>query len=427
MFIARLRLGLTGLLLVLVASAASAQDTPTLTGSVSGSTINLSWTAVPGATRYELFAQYGGAAVGPISVGNLTGFSIPNAPVGSYVIAVRAGAGTITGPFSNQVTLVIGPPAPPSAPSGLSAIISGTAASISWNLNNPAGSLSGVQVRIATTPGGPPVVPIALGPTANFFSIPGAPPGTYYISVVAVGPGGASAPSEELILALPGCLAPATIPLNATSLGAFIQLSWPQLPGASGYRLDFASHSGGGNNLTSLNFPASQTSFSHYPIPDGVYYVTLHSALSCGETVQSAETVLNVVPLPRGPARSYAGAHGLLREAVIAMAAQYPGDLRNSCGNNTWMFRVLKYLRERDNRYGLNYKRGVIGDLSQDIIVYNHAEVRNEDATAPHLFGWDIISQHCGGNPTWFDGNVTNPNGQARWTIVEYLRAGYTP
>ncbi len=77
MFIARLRPALAGLMLVVFASVASAQDKPTLTATVNGSTVSLNWTVVPGATTYELLAQVGGSQFGPFSVGSGTSADIP--------------------------------------------------------------------------------------------------------------------------------------------------------------------------------------------------------------------------------------------------------------------------------------------------------------------------------------------------------------
>jgi hypothetical protein len=128
-----------------------------------------------------------------------------------------------------------------------------------------------------------------------------------------------------------------------------------------------------------------------------------------------------------------------LAGVVEAMARAYPGDLFNSCrehgGNNTFMFRVAAELRRRDSRWGLNYKRGWAGDLSQDIVAYNPTD--GPDNTASRIYLFDIISGHCGDRPgpNWAD--VTDvtwaQRGQpqcgsewcARWTIDPLIRAGF--
>ena len=285
---------------------------------------------MPGATSYQLFAQIGASTLGPIDVGTVTSVSIPNVPVGVYMLSVRGAAGAVTGPFSDPVTVVVGELTPPAAPSDLAAVINGVSASLSWNLNNPAGSLSSVRLRVAMTPGGTPIADLNLAASATSFFIPSAPPGSYYVTVVAVGAGGI-APSSEFTLTLPGCAAPPTIPLNASSIYSFIQFSWPLLPGSTGYTLELGNTPGGGPNLGAVTFPPTQTSYSHSGISDGTYYATLRSALTCGQAVSSAETVLTVAQPPQGPPLTKAQAHSVLTEGARTVAAQYPGELRNSC------------------------------------------------------------------------------------------------
>jgi hypothetical protein len=312
---------------------------------------------------------------------------------------------------------------PPAAPTGLTATISNLSAGLSWNLNNPAGSLSAVQLRIGQSPGIYPIT-IPLPASASSFFIPSAPAGTYYATVVAIGAGGVSGPSNELTLTLPGCTAPASIPLTATSIGSFVDFSWPQLPGAVSYSLDVAV-TPGGPSLAPLNFPPSQTSFSYFGIPDGTYYVRLRSTLSCGASVTSTEQVLTVTAPVKGPPLSRAAAGALVLQAANAVTVANPGDLQRSCGNHTWLFKVAQYLRNRDIRYGLmnNYS----GRMAEDIIAYNHSEQPDDQVRAPHLYAWDVIAGHCGPNPSPWANDITNPNGIAVWTITEYLKAGYRP
>jgi hypothetical protein len=119
-------------------------------------------------------------------------------------------------------------------------------------------------------------------------------------------------------------------------------------------------------------------------------------------------------------------------ESVVqAMANAYRGDLENSCvehgGNNVWLYRVVNTLRQRDSRWGLNWKRGNRGDMSQDIVTYNYGSNPDEDTTDVYIV--DAIGGHCGGGPdwAWFDqtGATRNGGGIGRWTLQPYLRAGF--
>jgi hypothetical protein len=116
---------------------------------------------------------------------------------------------------------------------------------------------------------------------------------------------------------------------------------------------------------------------------------------------------------------------------VEQLALRYNGDLQNSCtehgGNNVFMYRVLQALRAVDSRWGLNWKRGNRGDLSQDIVTYNYGSGPDEDTTTVYIF--DIIGGHCGNRayPTWIDQTrATRDAGTiGRWTLQPYLRAGF--
>ena len=83
------------------------------------------------------------------------------------------------------------------------------------------------------------------------------------------------------------------------------------------------------------------------------------------------------------------------REAVVReMARLYPGELRASCGNNTWLFRLVHRLRQEDTRWGLNWKRSRVGDMSQDAITYNYGPEADEGTRFVHVV--DVIGGHCG-------------------------------
>jgi hypothetical protein len=113
------------------------------------------------------------------------------------------------------------------------------------------------------------------------------------------------------------------------------------------------------------------------------------------------------------------------------LAARRPGDLRNSCvdygqgGNNNFMFESVADLRKAtgSNRWGLNWKRGGIGDLSQDIVTYFWGEEGEIMRNSNKVFLVDMIFSHCGSNPgtAWQDVTLlTYPGGvvtnNARWT-----------
>jgi len=110
------------------------------------------------------------------------------------------------------------------------------------------------------------------------------------------------------------------------------------------------------------------------------------------------------------------------------LAAQYPGEMRNSCGRgrHQFMFRLVNRLRQEDKRWGLNWKRNNFGDMSEDVIDYNFGSEPDEGTRQVHVI--DVIGGHCGPNPgpAWIDQTVLFSTG-ATWTLVPYIEAGYAP
>ena len=75
----------------------------------------------------------------------------------------------------------------------------------------------------------------------------------------------------------------------------------------------------------------------------------------------------------------------------------------------------------------MNWKRGGVGDLSQDIVNYNFSDESDEGTKNVYII--DIIGGHCGGNPT---PNFQDQTGATRaagtigiWTLQPYLAAGF--
>ena len=94
--------------------------TPTLTYSVSATTVTLNWTPAVGATSYELVVV---GVANPIGVGSVLSYTA-TVPPGFYQVQVRGRAGTLVGPLSNQVTIPVAVSTP--APTNLRAIQSDT-------------------------------------------------------------------------------------------------------------------------------------------------------------------------------------------------------------------------------------------------------------------------------------------------------------
>lgn len=424
----RMTAGLLGLLLLAAPVLAQAQAIQ-LTAAASGSTVQLTWSAVDGAILYGIEVAINGVPTVPLTpVGAGTSLTIPGVPPGAYAVRITAN----TGAQSNiAVVSVAAAPAVTPAPTNLAATINGNAVLLSWGLPSTSG-LAAMALQVMAGGAVTAQFPIPVGTS---FSAPSLPNGIYTVRVVGWGPaGGFSTPSNEITLNLPGCTAPAGIPLTAATYGTYLSLSWPPIPGAAGYRLDAAATAGGAATPVAT-FGPTQTSVATF-VPIGTYYLTLHSQLTCGAPITSGERAVVVDGSagsgPRRPSGSVSRGQltGEVAAAANAVAAQYPGDLFNSCrehgGNNRWLFRLVQRLRTIDSRYGLNWKRGNFGDMSQDVVAYNYSDLPDDQARAPHMLAWDVIAGHCGSPSPWA-ADISNPNGQAGWTLLPFLQAGFTP
>ena len=73
-----------------------------------------------------------------------------------------------------------------------------------------------------------------------------------------------------------------------------------------------------------------------------------------------------------------------------------------------------------DERWGLNWKRGVIGDMSQDVVDYHYGDGPHEESTEVNII--DVIVGHCGDDPQagWLDVTqaTLDANTVGMWTLA---------
>jgi hypothetical protein len=189
----------------------------------------------------------------------------------------------------------------PSAPSNLTAIVSGNTIFITWNA--PPTPILGFVLQAGLAPGttiaGNTLAPNPSGLLNGFTATP-IPPGTYYLRVHAFDATGLSAPSNEAIAVVGGgsapCVGPPAAPtgLAANVAGFFVTLGFN--PGGGGCpAINYALHAGSGPGLSNITIAnlGTQTGLSTLA-PPGIYFVRVFAQGATGTSGPSNEIVVRV-------------------------------------------------------------------------------------------------------------------------------------
>lgn len=405
---------------------------PTMNAAVvNGSSVLLSWSAVPGATSYRLgIGLVPGTEQYTQDVGNVTQVIFTSPFTGAGYVHVYAIDATGVSPRSNSVPLSVGAPLAPAAPTNLQAAVNGNHVTLTWGAATGGGAPLTVEVEAGSAPDAANIGVFPVGLTTQA-SVPNVPNGVYFVRVYSRNGNGRSPASNEVRVDVPSACAPPPAPSLAGAVsGSTVTMTWTASAGAAAFRLD-ASTSPGGPLVASQTYAMTQTEATFTSVPAGTYFVRITALASCGAQSPAGETTIVVAGLPPGYRTPNPPPGGVLplpdRSGLVsAMGSQYRGDLLNSCGNNTWLFRVVSELRRTDTRWGLNWKRARPGDMSQDAVTYNWGAEPDEGTLNVYVI--DVIGSHCGANPTaaWIDQTVLGSTG-AMWTLQPYLQAGFQP
>jgi hypothetical protein len=181
----------------------SAPNAPSgLTGSASNSQVTLSWTAPSGGCDVTSYSVQAGSVPGAsdiavINAGSTTTLSAI-APAGTYYVRVVAVNGFGGSQPSNEVVITVGCPFAPNAPTNLTGSVFGGVVTLNW-----AGAASGCAatryvVQAGSAPGLSDLAILNVGSATTLTA--SAPPGTYYVRVVASNDFGGSAASNEIVV-----------------------------------------------------------------------------------------------------------------------------------------------------------------------------------------------------------------------------------
>jgi hypothetical protein len=300
--------------------------------------------------------------------------------------------------------------ATPTAPTNLTATVSGLFVTLSWDAsaNNPTQYI----VSAGFAPG-QTAIQVPQGADSTTFSA-SAGAGTYYVRVVAVNADGTSAPSNEITVTLTsGCAAPSA-PLNLRAIirnsEAFIFWRQPVAGTPTGYSLQVGTAAG----QTFAEYPAAGTTLNAN-VGSGTYFLRVVANSPCGSSQASNEIE---VSFPSNTVRVADPDPGtsLGMPDVAALISRIhnenPGMLAQQCPNgrkyenNPWQDRIVDRLRQYDTRFGYNAKpTRTSADNNGFPVIAAGDEITffvgaGDAQGSANVYAFDILSDHCGVRPS---------------------------
>ena len=179
-----------------------------LSATVSGSTVTLQWNAPSSGTATSYVLEAGSVAGASNAARADTGNSattlvVPNVPAGVYYVRVRAANAAGLGGTSNEIVVVVGGSnaceGAPQRPAALAISVERLNASLTWAAPSSGCAPTHYVLLAGSAPG---LSNLAQAAVAGHALSASAPPGTYYVRVVAVNGFGASTPSNEVVVTL---------------------------------------------------------------------------------------------------------------------------------------------------------------------------------------------------------------------------------
>jgi hypothetical protein len=183
----------------------------------------------------------------------------------------------------------------PNPPQTLTASVNGTTVTLTWAAPAGGAAPTGYSVEAAFTPGGPVIATLPVVGTS--LTVPNVPTGTYFVRVRASNGSGASAPSNEVTVAVGGTGCPAT-PLPPTmrveSIAQQATVNWGSSGGCAPTTFTlFAGSAPGLSNVAVVNAGGGLALSA--TAPSGTYYVRVLGANAFGSAM-SQELTVRVAP-----------------------------------------------------------------------------------------------------------------------------------
>ena len=273
-----------------------------LVATVNGNTVTLTWQApstsdVPTSYIVQAALSPGGAVIAAGAV-NGTTIRVTAVPNGVYYVrVVGINADGVSTP-SNEVIVVVpggggGCITPPDPPTNLTGSVSGNTVLLLWEVPVRGCAATSYVVQAGSAPGLSNLAVANVGATTTLTA--SAPPGTYYVRVLALNAFGGSVASNEIIITVGNpCQAPASPPLMVTAQqsGNNVSINWFSPGGAvTGYVVEAGSAPGAANLLSTMT---AGTNYVWSNAPAGTVYIRVRAMNSCGPGPASSDVAINV-------------------------------------------------------------------------------------------------------------------------------------
>jgi hypothetical protein len=258
---------------------------------INGNSVTLRFTPSPFGVPAENFEIEGGFGPGATAGSLLTGGTTPiftfTAPSGTLYLRVRAVAGGLKSPPSNEILVFVNVALAPSPPTNLLGLVNGDALALAWQNSYAAGIPTSLVLDVAGSLS--TSLPLGLN---EAFSFVGVPPGTYTFTLRALNASGTSQPSSPITLTFPGpCTGPPLPPSGfiAYKVGSTIHILW-DLPASGSAPTSYVLNVSGS---VAGAFPTTVKQMSGTVGP-GSYTFSVVASNACGASEATAPRTVTI-------------------------------------------------------------------------------------------------------------------------------------